>query len=407
MNNKYLKNKIYNLESRIDKLSDMNILTKDIRDQLNVRLERNELNSKKIISFFFKKKLNSFDNYISKLKLQAKIANEDLIAYKKIFEEKTKGLPWLSKAISDFEAMKTEKLAIVLESKRHPAYKAAEVIREVKEKRKIIENKYKYYKYLIDYYETIFPDLIKLRDDEITKNVEGFFSADTSIDPVKNWLTREEYNTLPNNIKFQRALDNYWKKKKSNWVIGRDYERYIGYYYETMGYSVNYVGIFKGLEDLGRDLICKKDGETLVIQCKYWSKKKQIHEKHINQLFGTTVEYMIKNTNMDFEQLNLFPELFKTNKIKPVFITSTSLSNTARKFANILKVEIHEKLPFDIYPCIKCNISKDTGEKIYHLPFDQQYDNTIIETDDGEFYALTIDEAESKGYRRAYRWLGN
>jgi hypothetical protein len=30
---------------------------------------------------------------------------------------------------------------------------------------------------------------------------------------------------------------------------------------------------------------------------------------------------------------------------------------------------------------IKCNISKRSGEKIYHLPFDQQYDKVKIVND--------------------------
>ena len=58
-----------------------------------------------------------------------------------------------------------------------------------------------------------------------------------------------------------------------------------------------------------------------------------------------------------------------------------------------------------MYPCIKCNISI-SGEKIYHLPFDQQYDKVKI-NGRGECYVGTILEAEKKGFRRAFRWKGN
>ena len=51
----------------------------------------------------------------------------------------------------------------------------------------------------------------------------------------------------------------------------------------------------------------------------------------------------------------------------------------------------------------ECNIGIEG--KIYHLPFDQQYDSTIIEGKD-EFMALTVAEAEKAGFRRAYRWHG-
>ena len=63
--------------------------------------------------------------------------------------------------------------------------------------------------------------------------------------------------------------------------IGRLYERYVGYIWEMKGYNVDYVGIFKGYEDLGRDLICHKGNEIVVIQCKNWSRFRTIYEKHI------------------------------------------------------------------------------------------------------------------------------
>lgn len=43
--------------------------------------------------------------------------------------------------------------------------------------------------------------------------------------------------------------------------------------------------------------------------------------------------------------------------------------------------------------------------KIYHLPFDQQYDNVKINKP-GECFAFTVKEAEGKGFRRAYKWFG-
>ena len=55
-------------------------------------------------------------------------------------------------------------------------------------------------------------------------------------------------------------------------------------------------------------------------------------------------------------------------------------------------------------PRIKCNISRG-GERIYHLPFDQQYDTTVITPNTGELWAQTVAEAETAGFRRAWRWL--
>ena len=45
------------------------------------------------------------------------------------------------------------------------------------------------------------------------------------------------------------------------------YERYIGYLYEQKGYKVEYRGIELGLKDGGIDLVSKKKGEVLLVQC--------------------------------------------------------------------------------------------------------------------------------------------
>ena len=44
---------------------------------------------------------------------------------------------------------------------------------------------------------------------------------------------------------------------------------------EKLGHNVEYYGQEQGLKDLGRDLICEKDGKMYIIQCKYWSKQKK------------------------------------------------------------------------------------------------------------------------------------
>jgi len=89
-----------------------------------------------------------------------------------------------------------------------------------------------------------------------------------------------------------------------------------------------------------------------------------------------------------------------------VIITTTSLSEVAKKYSKKLKINFIENTFFDkSYPCIKCNVSRKNGEKIYHLPFDQQYDKIVIETERGEFYANTVNEAEERGFRRAYKWI--
>lgn len=90
----------------------------------------------------------------------------------------------------------------------------------------------------------------------------------------------------------------------------------------------------------------------------------------------------------------------------PVLITTYELSEEAKRFAKHLKMTATEHYPLKSHPMIKCNILPSDGEKIYHLPMDQQYDRLIVGDQPGEFYAWTISEAEGKGFRRAFRWQG-
>ena len=88
-------------------------------------------------------------------------------------------------------------------------------------------------------------------------------------------------------------------------------------------------------------------------------------------------------------------------------MTNIELSETASKFAKILNVKII-KLDMTEFSRIKCKVNTDingNNTKIYHLPFDQQYDKTQIKNTN-DFYALTVEEAVEKGFRRAYKYRG-
>lgn len=331
-------------------------------------------------------------------------------AVDKIIKEKATGFPWLADAIAQYYEMRDLSIAEFLEKKLRPAISSAERVREIACEKRIIEKQFRITRNLIKYYESLFPWLIEFVGEDIDDLIEQVTHKEkggSQEDPIRFYLTKGEYETLSTIERNQRALDRYWSKKKSSWEIGRDYERYIGYLYENEGYSVYYQGIEAGLEDLGRDLIAKRDGETRVIQCKYWAQYKTIHEKYICQLFGTALKYWLEQQSISRKQKsNFLTSLMKESEIKGVFVTSTGLSDTAKEFANELGIEVKENFKFEKYPSIKCNISKRTGEKIYHLPMDQQYDRTIIEKNRSECYVETVAEAEKAGFRRAWRWRG-
>jgi hypothetical protein len=52
---------------------------------------------------------------------------------------------------------------------------------------------------------------------------------------------------------------------------------------------------------------------------------------------------------------------------------------------------------------IKGNINIRTGKKIYHVPGGEHYKDVTIETEAGERWFCTEDEAEENGWRRAKR----
>jgi hypothetical protein len=341
-------------------------------------------------------------------------------ALRRLVENKTNNIPWIAELYSKYAVAYDEGVEQRLRDKKHPAHKAADTIKEISKSKKIILKEKVQLEYFLKYYETLFPWLVELKEAEYME--DAVVGMDTNVDGItidedraKKYLTDEQYSRLSDVEKYQLALDRYLQSKMSKWQIGKMYERYIGYLYEKDGFEVHYQGIISGYEDMGRDLICTKGNYTEVVQCKYWSVHRNIHENAINQLYGTTVKYWMENRpTPEFEQISLinnhiseFNKDYQKGLIKAVFITSTTLTDTAREFAEALGVVCKEEVKLDKeYPMIKCNVNQRNNTKIYHLPFDQQYDRVRI-IHEKEFYAKTVKEAEEEGFRRAMRWRGN
>ena len=330
---------------------------------------------------------NEFSSIESNLKEYClKVSEEN----SNIRKDLKKSFEHIGEFISDIKLYVYDIASNYLDTKSHPAHKKAQEVRELKQKTKEYIKEYKLMRYEYDMLFSLFPELENYLEYYSAEKSETIEEVKENYDYVQSYISKEEYNSLDENIRNQLALDRYIEsRKKSKWAIGRDYEMFIGHEYEQKGYKVTYTGITDRLEDKGRDLIAQKDDEVLIIQCKNWSKHKEIHENHICQLFGTTVQYNIENNS-----------LFKAT---PVFITSATLSKTALKFAEYLGVQVIQNKKLEEFPRIKCNINNK--EKIYHLPFDQQYDRTIVGDQKGEFFAWTVQEAVDKGFRRAKKYF--
>ena len=321
-----------------------------------------------------------------------------------MYAEKALGFPWLAVAYSEYLKLYDLKLSKALESKERPAKRAAEYIRVVAREKADLRRENRVLRELHRYYENLFPWLIDFKGedlDEMIRQVNVSPERESpDEDPATSWLSDAEIQTssLTRPQKFQRALDRWWQSKKSPWQLGKDYERYVGFLYEQEGFAVEYHGIEHGLEDLGRDLICTRGSDVRIVQCKYWGGYKTMHEKHVCQVYGSSAAYSRLHSVQN--------DLFDHDGISAWLYVSCEASPTAREFAELLDVNLMDEFPMSRYPIIKCNVSLRDGTKIYHLPFDQQYDRTQIEFKD-ERYVETVAEAEALGFRRAYRWRGN
>lgn len=285
-----------------------------------------------------------------------------------------------------------EKLAKYYLTKQRPNPNAAEVIRNLRRENKTYLQRIMELEYLIS---ELWPEDID------TSEKEEFEYLDDDEDRVKVFISPSDFG-LSESERNQKALNGYLRKRHSKSHVGKMYERYIGYLYEREGYEVEYRGIELGLMDGGIDLVCKRKGETVVVQCKNWSGTKTIHENFICQLYGASRFYDKLHTRR-VNRNGIIDEI--EWKAKPVFVTSTNLDEQAIKVANALGITV-DTIPLDkTYPIIKCNINNN-GERIYHLPIDQMYDKTKLYKA-GECWAYTVEEAVNKGFRRAKRHFAN
>ena len=357
--------------------------------QLNSNIAQYKIRQKQTYDEYLKfKRYNNQHEIISKkyeeLRSKEKYINKTYYDFKKLASSKESAYSYMSELLADYELIQYQNSIDYLSNKKRPALVEAMRIDDLKKQTKSYLVELNQLRYKIKELYSLFPDLEDYDDYEDSNPTPSDTSARID-DAIWFVLSDAEKNQI--------ILNNYVNRHKTKWEIGRDYELYVGYKYQCLGYSVDYFGINNGINDLGRDLIISQNGEIGIVQCKYWSSKKQIHEKHIAQLYGTVVSYIIEH--------NYHPEL-----VHGIFITNISLSETAKKFASYLDIKYKEYYEIGDFPRIKCNIGKDEYNmetKIYHLPTDQQYDSVKI-NQPGECFVFTTDEAEKLGFRRAFKW---
>ncbi len=305
--------------------------------------------------------------------------------------------------MADVHSIVFDKIKNYITYKPHPACKSSkDAVKDSKRLAKDAERRYREILYKYEYILSIFPIIAEYAENEedllSIAEASSIEEIEENRDRSRDYLSNEEWNRLSTSERNQLALDRYISRQKSKWQIGRDYEMCCAHYLEQRNFGVCRNGIEKGFEDMGIDLIATRQSapgcfETYVIQCKCWKSDRPIRENVIFQLYGSYILYELQYRQ---SKNSLF-----LNSITPVIMAPdfSQLSDTAKLICNRLRIKIVQ-LPFTEFPRIKCNINN--GSKIYHLPFDQQYDRTEIKLQ-GEFYARTVAEAENAGFRRAKR----
>ena len=317
----------------------------------------------------FKAEREAFDEEVKSRKAYLDVLEGTL-------KEKLQTFPYLADIIARY---KVETLEIKI---RDPITK-----KEMTSRLKSLEKQVAMLENQIAIYEYTFPILEELKTLDVHEIEQAVRNADDTGFNYQ-WLSADEYATLTSVEKQEKWLDRYFHaRSRTAWEAGIKYERYIGYLCEKEGYSVKYIGALLKLEDMGRDLIVTKKNNVYIVQCKRFSENKEIHENHVFQLYGSIYHYKAEN---------------KDKNVCGVFVTSAKLSEVARACATDLALQVFENVAFKDYPCIKCNVSSN-GEKIYHLPFDQQYDHTHIGKRPGECYVATVREAQELGFRHAMK----
>lgn len=116
-----------------------------------------------------------------------------------------------------------------------------------------------------------------------------------------------------------------------NNMSGRDFECFVGYIFERLGYKVN---VTQASRDGGKDLILKKDGITTYVELKRYASKNKINSTQVLKLIGSACADGVHNV---------------------IFITTSSYSNDcynikSNKDMNIQLLDLDDFIDM----CIEC-----------------------------------------------------
>ena len=158
----------------------------------------------------------------------------------------------------------------------------------------------------------------KLKDSEANQSNEKNHYR-TILEEIKTLKFANEFpNQKTSKVDFNKTRD----KRNMEEILkkGHDFERYVAEHYKSIGYEVLLNGIIHGKKDNGIDIICNKNNELILIQCKNWKENSKYKVTHLilKAFIGCCSEYTSKNQILN-------------KKVEFHFVTSNNILDTSAK----------------------------------------------------------------------------
>lgn len=191
-----------------------NVKTKEERlliykNELKIDLnERIESQTKEIESHYKNEALRINKQYMT-------IINKNNMDLENILSDHKKAVPHLAALMSDYLVYDYKNSEEILRIKSRPAFRKAKDIKELRLKTQHIIEEYKVIEYQFKYLLQVFPAIEDFLDIEY-ENFNKDFDIN-NYDPIRNFISKEEWLHLSEDGKNQLALDNYMlQRNKSN-----------------------------------------------------------------------------------------------------------------------------------------------------------------------------------------------
>jgi len=176
---------------------------------------------------------------------------------------------------------------------------------------------------------------LELKDKEFNLKEKGFNETIMVKDvkeknkPVKKEAEKSKRREFSVEEKKAYALRMKEQKEK-----GLEFEKFVAGHFKLDGYEIVLNGLKKGKKDKGIDIVCTKDNELILIQCKNWKEdsKYKIKHTHLKEFIGNCTVYVNDNNLLD-----------RNTKLK--FITSNYVLDASAK--NYL--EENKILQYDVF----------------------------------------------------------